>query len=816
MTVVPSVTLPPSATPTPAVTATKTPRPTNTRVPTRTPTLSATPLFFPLPGNPPELTITAAFLPRVERTDWETPTPIALPSAGQTYWLKNLSQEETLEMLRQVNDYAHVADIPTAGDFHADFAKAQLAVNLAARETLLRFPDLPEAEQTRWLLAYSDTLLNAGASHRWLYYDELLSSALTDEWLAAEIERRLNLGWLDPLDLSGGLESFGFEANPAYFASHEYDDFNLVLLPVDNLFGDGRPAYLWRISNVESVDPDGLYIAVSQQPDDRFRVVPLRSAWQFPLAGGTELDALDLTGDGQPEVIMYINDGEGGYRTVRTEIHQWRDDHFVEILHGNLGANNVYVFPHDNWEFAPPAVDGTVDIQAISGGLPELFYHSLLHWNGEWMEVARRWVELPEAKEMVDDYYMRTIGYAMEFGQTADLVGSLQNALDHPPETPDPSFADLIRFQLVMIAAQQSQIEEAKETLQSIIASPADPNYPLIPKAAATFLENYQGNADVYQNCRAALAQMYSPIISAFRRNPGANPFDVTRDVWGYSTSHVLLCGLRPAFRLLASSLPLGPETDVPAVLDQAGVSIFYSAHQDLDNDGRLDWLLVTDSQDTGYGVDAWVLLGTQDGYQPVPVFEYKQHWLGEEFEYNGKSVRLETLSLPGSLRPLQILQIGSNLWVWRVHHKDNVAEIETLLDLSDLDFPYVDRFEIHPNQNEIWTFNDTVSYRPAWSVYAWQEKAGGFTHIDPVERLIFETDHPQDAIPAIQAELALLKKDPPMYSSTLAARLTYLLGLSYELSGDPDNAVRVYLDVWRQFPETGFALLAQAKLEGR
>ena len=44
--------------------------------------------------------------------------------------------------------------------------------------------------------------------------------------------------------------------------------------------------------------------------------------------------------------------------------------------------------------------------------------------------------------------------------------------------------------------------------------------------------------------------------------------------------------------------------------------------------------------------------------------------------------------------------------------------------------------------------------------------------------------------------------------------RPLYLLGLAYELSGDEANAVDAYWTLWQTFPESPYALLAQAKLE--
>ena len=44
--------------------------------------------------------------------------------------------------------------------------------------------------------------------------------------------------------------------------------------------------------------------------------------------------------------------------------------------------------------------------------------------------------------------------------------------------------------------------------------------------------------------------------------------------------------------------------------------------------------------------------------------------------------------------------------------------------------------------------------------------------------------------------------------------RTLYLLGLAYELDGDEINAVHTYWGLWQNYPESPYALLAQAKLE--
>jgi hypothetical protein len=41
-----------------------------------------------------------------------------------------------------------------------------------------------------------------------------------------------------------------------------------------------------------------------------------------------------------------------------------------------------------------------------------------------------------------------------------------------------------------------------------------------------------------------------------------------------------------------------------------------------------------------------------------------------------------------------------------------------------------------------------------------------------------------------------------------------YLLGLAYELAGDEANALATYLQVWQNYSNSPYAIMAQAKLE--
>ena len=794
--------MPSSPTFTPTIQSTITRRPTTTRTPTPIPSATPTPPFRPLPIQGQALTITPAFLTPTgapkPNVAW---TPLAAPE-GQSYRLKEWNSDEALAMLRAANDFAYDVDFPSAGSFRQNFSAAQGAVNLAAREALLRFPDFPEPEQVTWLAASSGAFLNQGSADAWLSPDELLSSAPLDNWIAEEIESRLNQGLLDPTDLGSGLLLLGFDAFPGNI--NEYETEGRIYgaegapsaPPVMNLFGDGRPVYLWKI--IQHTDPYyGLHLALAQKADGFFQVEKVRGGWRFPYAGGQWLEVQELTGDDQPELVIRINDCEGTCNIIQAAVYRWQEGRFVDISHGNLGRDQWIREPGISWEYAALDKNGVKDIIVTRSYAFNPARYTQLHWNGEWLEVARRWMD-------ISDDPLRAYQYAREMGNTAEMAEALQSLLKRPPNGEVVSFPDFLNFQLAMVESQSSHVQEARSILQSIVDAPHDPEKTLMSEAAAIFLKTYQEDADLYRSCQAALQAM-APKFN----NP---QFQDSLSMLDSDVMSTGLCSLRPAFRLLVSRLDLETE-DLPAALRRAGVLVRSSSSLDLDGDGLLDWLLILEASGSRQSVDAWVLLASPQGYQAVPVLYFEPEWDYFPTIDAIHLVRVEPVLLPGSQQAGVILQTGNMLRVLRVHRKGTTAEVEVLLGPQEIfsSDVVVDHFEIHPAEAELWVFNTTEGYR-LWDIYAWREDAGAFTYIDPIERLIFEHNQPQKAIQAIQAELAHLDKEDSHYE-TLASRLYYLMGLSYELSGNTGAAARTYLQIWRDFPSSAYAHLAKARL---
>jgi len=78
------------------------------------------------------------------------------------------------------------------------------------------------------------------------------------------------------------------------------------------------------------------------------------------------------------------------------------------------------------------------------------------------------------------------------------------------------------------------------------------------------------------------------------------------------------------------------------------------------------------------------------------------------------------------------------------------------------------------------------------------------------IESLFFENKDIETAISSFEQFLA----DPNTEEIYSRPRLYYLLALAYELSDDHVNAIQNYWYLWQNYPDSPYAILAQAKLE--
>src|SRR4030095_4268378 len=105
-------------------------------------------------------------------------------------------------------------------------------------------------------------------------------------------------------------------------------------------------------------------------------------------------------------------------------------------------------------------------------------------------------------------------------------------------------------------------------------------------------------------------------------------------------------------------------------------------------------------------------------------------------------------------------------------------------------------------------------SYYPdhPWAGYRWDANENEFKD-DLLEYDLFILHDPNEALKIANQLLLSLDEWPKDYESYLFPYTYYVVGLTYELSGDQQKAAQVYWEIWHDFPASPFAVLAKYKL---
>lgn len=116
--------------------------------------------------------------------------------------------------------------------------------------------------------------------------------------------------------------------------------------------------------------------------------------------------------------------------------------------------------------------------------------------------------------------------------------------------------------------------------------------------------------------------------------------------------------------------------------------------------------------------------------------------------------------------------------------------------------------------------YNSNATFRSP-RLYRWERKGEYFAQVDPLEEMTFarKLAQLQEAIRRLPNAVTAFtlqtgSAEQIAYYRLEYTRLRYLQGLAAELNGSPDSAVKAYDDIWRNYPESPFAVLAKAKVE--
>ena len=772
---------------------TKTPTPTSPPKPTSSPTSTSppTPTGSPTPTNLP---IATSWAVTPVPFAYETPTPLPTPpEAAVAYQLRAWDEAAALELVEIAEQYSFADNIPMPfGEKRFNYRADQAAISLAAQEALHRFPGADFEERLEWRIALANTILDRPDS---------------DAWILQEIEAALNNELVTPYTLNEMLNPFGFLVGEQQSAP--------------NLFGDGQSAQVIWITRQDR-GYTGLYAAMNQDTQGRYALTKIYSSWDFnfgydgyPYYDNTIFTIGDHTGEGVPEVILFPGYHNGSFCGFELKIFQWQADHFIDIDRDQFSIDECSDM--ETWGFGPSNEAGAESIETWRAVASYTFVvrYERYEWNGEWYALSESRIVPPEE---LNNLARRWIVYAMRAEEYSSVIEKVQQFLADEAQLRaaqvllGPSYPDYLRFQLGLAYAFQSDVSLARTTFEQIVQDPYNPLITAIPGAAQAYLDHYTGGADLYQACQAALQVM--------KQASGIDPFgwwayidnnENLEQTWGYQpdwlAESIALCDLSAAFRRVAAQIDGAQFATAPIQLTQAGVMVQDAIEVDLDNNGQTEWVLMVNTPGNDTPVGLWVLLNASTNVLALRV--------GNLYTLPGDAVIElggETVVSPDGVT-IAFIRAGEHLYVF---HLDPVAQsFDRMLSESDVEsYTFFQRdgrlmLEIvtdttdypHEKNSYIWRDN---RFRPIYPGYPEEEI------VTAAEAALLTRWEPGDAIPLLQGILV----DYPEYNNT--PRILYLLGLAYELSGDAQNAVQTYWNLWHNYPESAYARLAQAKLELR
>ena len=738
-------------------TQTLTAMPSSTPVPSVTPTLTIEPTFTPT--ERPKSAVDEIFaLPTMGPYVDASTMPIAIPEfLISSAKLREMSEKDYLELIRQMQESSYKNYPPGIDGWpRSRFIEAQRPVALTIQEYLYRFPDGPNAKRLHWQLTFINSLTSSN----------LGGNQYGDTWILAKLENMLDQGEATPDALGNILGQYSFNV---------YD-----VQPIKNLFQDGETGWLYMIAPKILADWNngggGLFFVVREINKNDFQIFLLNSTWNFAFGTSSVFEVSDHNQNGTPEIALNIGAHSGSMCNGNFLIYEWNKSAFMELTRGQIEVRDC----SDEYKY-----------YTNTDGKPSILYSgflsprtSLFVWNGEYYE--------PEHFISADlvETWANSSRFSAEEEKAIEAILSSNNTKDLTP-----THFDFLKFRLGLVYALESKVEEAKIVLQDLADNPSDSSRTIYSDFAKNFLKYYSGDETLYLACEQS-----RKILDETDWQDNWDILGIDFDIASPYGPGLLRCFDSDVFELFIHNLPVSVK-DVRGELRRNGAKLYYAEKQDLDLDGALEELLIV-FDDGVYAVFSNGLV-----YETVDLDYF---WYGgdtstyskmtaEVDKWSGVQDPVLTISTD---RDLLIMGIGEGydpMW------KGYEFGVEDVI-LS----PYND-----PAQYQVFyskpVSKDDYSDGP-WKGYRWDNEHQKFKD-DLLEYTLFIARDPRKAV-AMTEEIAPLVLKWEDLDYWWLPKYLYLCGLSYELAGDNQTAAKIYWQLWHDFPESQYALIAKYKLE--
>jgi tetratricopeptide (TPR) repeat protein len=746
--------------------STATPTFTPTSLPTRTHT--PTPLQFPSPTATLSRADGIFVIPTMNVYPDTTPTPIATPvSDSSSVRLRDLSDDDFLNFIGQLQERSY-QNFPPHWEWWTEgqFISSQEPVALTIQEYLYHYPDSPEANRLRWQLAFIDSIGFVRGND---YYDE---------WIVKQLQNMLNQGDVLPENLETILDPYWFDVD--YYQ------------PVNNLFGDGTRAWfyvikpqVWQEEENNPKTPDyfdrgGLFVVIHEASQGVFQLHILENAWSFSNGSSSLFEISDFNQNGFPEIALNIWFHSGSMCGGNFKIFEWRDGDFVDLTKGDIRISDCI----DNYEYS------------LANNVPSIVFNRFLQpvpsvytWNGTYYELSGY-----QYSDLVEKWKS-----ARSFTEESDAIEEIL-ASENLSNLSDAQI-DFLRYRLGILYALESEIEKSRQVLQELIEKPLDETRTIYSDFATYFLKYYSGDKTLYIACQKS-REIFEQKSSSSSQDD-EELYGITFDFSSGFGPGLLRCFSGDVFEMLINKIPVSVE-NVPEELRRNNVNLYYAEKQDVNLDGLSDeWVIIIDD-----GI--FVVFPDKQYYKTM---ELDYFWYGEDSsKYLRTTVNIARWN--GVQKPILTVLTDQEFSMMNIGENYESTWLDTESDVANVLFMP----QSTPSQYQVFHIKPPSSgddyFGPPWEGFRWDASRQEFRD-DLLEYNLFIEHDPNKAVEIAQTILPLLSDGMDIYADAYwFPRYYYLCGLSYELSGDTQKATEIYWQLWHDFPESPYALMAQYKLE--
>jgi hypothetical protein len=595
------------------------------------------------------------------------------------------------------------------------------------------------------------------------------------------------------------------------------------------------------------------FFILHQEENGPYSVMALHPEWERAWWSDENFEITDLNANGRDEIALtYEGWGTGmtHYCVWRLNLYEWNGSEFKDLMADALevSANTDYgdcikIKFVSNPGGASKIQTGTTKYTRCD----DLPYNEPIefYWNGTGF--VQKPKSIPTAP--IQNKPSRcSIDWALKAGpENSTAIQLLTSALSNWPKEAEkdwgPAALDYFRLKLATWKIRRGELQPGLDQLRKVREHPAAPDYPLPAKIAGTFLDTYPAEG-IYRAAQEVDSLYQKEIENIGGCGVFACDVEKLRQVWGFAEDVWAIDyggGFIDDFQemkpltLAVKQQHFNNLETLQTWLKKNQLNPVWSAEGNLDDQGENDWLVILEFERkiiNSESIKFYRLYGFLRNNGQTGLLPIDGVYVSED-PSNYSTIRWESFRPAQNATLLQVLQIGERLQAINVFQKAGAYQFKILFDTSTvLGWSSGDRAEVEDWKTEPGKL--IIAYRGRQAEYIWDAKAmkmapTGYApdlqdeHVKEAEQAIYVDQNPERAVEILKNLLSERVWENYIWSGGINTNpprvkpyMLYLLGLAYERSGDENNAVKTYWQLWHDYPAYPFSLAVQAKLVQR